>query len=81
MYTGAGSQTGTSRWGDFSEMSVDPADDCTFWYANEYLPANGSYNWHTRLGSFKFPSCSSTTTAPPSLRLVCLRRAARGRWP
>jgi hypothetical protein len=62
LYTGAGSQNGgLDRWGDYSEMSVDPADDCTFWYANEYLPANGSFNWNTRIGSFKFPSCGSTT--------------------
>jgi hypothetical protein len=39
-------------------MSVDPADDCTFWYVNEYLPANGSFNWSTRIGSFSFPSCA-----------------------
>jgi hypothetical protein len=58
LHTGPGSQTGgLTRWGDYSEMSVDPSDDCTFWYANEYLPANGSFNWHTRIGSFKFPSC------------------------
>ena len=64
LFTGAGSQTGAgnTRWGDYSEMSVDPADDCTFWYVNEYLPSNGSFNWHTRLGSFKFPGCGSTTS-------------------
>src|ERR1700730_8228857 len=49
-----------NRWGDYSSMSVDPADDCTFWYTNEYYEAqaNGTAgNWHTRIGSFKFPSC------------------------
>ncbi|PYU78148.1 MAG: hypothetical protein DMG51_19250 [Acidobacteria bacterium] len=55
---GTGSQTnGSSRWGDYSGMSVDPADDCTFWYTNEYLTTNGSFNWKTRIGSFKFTSC------------------------
>ena len=55
-----GSQNGNlNRWGDYSSMSVDPADDCTFWYTNEYLAANGSFNWRTRIGSFKFPNCSS----------------------
>ena len=48
-------------------MSVDPADDCTFWYANEYLPANGSFNWKTRVGSFKFPSCSGSTGSVPTV--------------
>jgi hypothetical protein len=38
-------------------MQVDPSDDCTFWYTNEYLPANGSFNWATRIASFKFSSC------------------------
>jgi len=72
LYEGAGSQLSTgsragSRWGDYTEMSVDPSDDCTFWYVNEYLPSNGDFNWHTRIGSFKFPSCSdapSATTEP-----------------
>jgi hypothetical protein len=74
---GAGSQTTTicfpfficplTRWGDYTAMQVDPTDDCTFWYTNQYIPSNGAFNWSTRLASFKFPSCganlaSSTTT-------------------
>jgi hypothetical protein len=60
IITGAGSQNGgLYRWGDYTSMSVDPADDCTFWYTNEYLAINGSFNWHTRIGAFKFPSCTS----------------------
>ena len=61
LFSGAGSQTGgLTRWGDYSQMVVDPTDDCTFWYTNEYLPANGSFNWATRIGTFKFPSCGAT---------------------
>ena len=57
---GAGSQTGgLSRWGDYSSITVDPVDDCTFWYTNEYIPANGSFNWRTRIASFKFASCGT----------------------
>jgi hypothetical protein len=75
---GAGSQTGTLvRWGDYTSMSVDPSDDCTFWYTNEYLSASGSFNWHTRVGSFKFPNCTTSTTpdfsmsaSPSSLGIV-----------
>src|SRR5215213_1138090 len=60
VITGSGSQTGgLHRWGDYTSMSVDPSDDCTFWYTDEYVAANGSFNWHTRIGSFKFPNCSS----------------------
>lgn len=58
-FKGSGSQTGKNlgRWGDYSAMSVDPVDDCTFWYFKEYLPANGAFNWSTRLVSYKFPTC------------------------
>jgi hypothetical protein len=56
---GAGSQTGNlHRWGDYSAMSVDPADDCTFFYTTEYLKTTGSFNWSTWIASFKFPGCS-----------------------
>jgi hypothetical protein len=54
---GTGSQTNSNRWGDYTSMFVDPTDDCTFWYTNEYLVNNGSNNWHTRIASFKFSLC------------------------
>ncbi len=61
IIAGAGSQTSGGsqpyRWGDYSSMAIDPADDCTFWYAQEYSPANGGFNWATHLFSFKFNSC------------------------
>lgn len=47
---------GSNRWGDYSSMSVDPVDDCTFWYSQEYYKANGT-NWITHVTSFKFNSC------------------------
>jgi hypothetical protein len=67
MIVGAGSQTGTlTRWGDYSVMQVDPTDGCTFWYTNEYIPSNGSFNWKTRIGSFKFPSCGGSPPPTPT---------------
>jgi hypothetical protein len=61
IFEGSGSQTGgLSRWGDYSSISIDPTDDCTFWYTNEYIPSDGSFNWHTRIGSFVFLGCSGT---------------------
>lgn len=50
-----GAQTGTSnRWGDYSSMSVDPADECTFWHANEYYSLSATaFDWNTRMVSFK----------------------------
>src|SRR5262252_11049901 len=39
LFAGTGSQSGTSnRWGDYSSLTVDPVDGCTFWYTNEYYP-------------------------------------------
>ena len=62
VITGAGAQGSTlSRWGDYSSMSIDPADDCTFWFATEYIPTNGTFNWRTRIASFKFPGCGAAT--------------------
>ncbi len=58
LITGAGSQNALlTRWGDYSSISVDPVDNCTFWYTSEYLMNTGSFNWSTRIGSFKFPGC------------------------
>jgi hypothetical protein len=62
IFAGSGSQTGGTanggnRWGDYSGMAIDPSNDCTFWYVNEYIPSNGNFNFHTRIASFKFPTC------------------------
>ena len=55
---GTGSQTGTlHRWGDYSALTVDPVDDCTFWYTTEYLKSSGTFNWSTWISSFKLPGC------------------------
>jgi hypothetical protein len=67
LFAGGGSQTGTlDRWGDYSDLTVDPVDDCTFWYTQEYIPSNGSNNWRTRVGSFKFPGCGGSPTPTPT---------------
>ena len=58
LYAGSGSQTGSlQRWGDYSTLALDPSDDCTFWFTSEYIGSNGSFNWRTHIGSFKFPAC------------------------
>jgi hypothetical protein len=58
LLQGNGSQLqNLSRWGDYSTMALDPVDDCTFWYTNEYLPSNGTFNWSTRIASFKIAGC------------------------
>ena len=63
---GSNSQTTSAyRWGDYSAMSTDPVDECTFWYTQEYYtsspPACSVSNyrcWQTRIVSFRFPSCN-----------------------
>jgi hypothetical protein len=58
IWPGSGSQLpNLSRWGDYSALAVDPVDDCTFFYTTEYLKTSGTFNWSTRIASFKFPGC------------------------
>ncbi len=65
IVNGTGSQTGgLNRWGDYSAMTVDPVDDCTFWYTQEYMRTTGSFNWNTRIATFKFPNCGSGGGGP-----------------
>lgn len=65
LVTGTGSQVGLTRWGDYSSMTIDPVDDCTFWYTNEYLQTTGAFNWSTFINHFAMPGCG--TTPPPPL--------------
>jgi len=61
VIVGAGSQlTSNTTWSNYSGMSIDPADDCTFWYTNQYYAANSTNKWNTRIVSFSFPSCSGS---------------------
>jgi hypothetical protein len=59
LVAGSSSQSSVSRWGDYSSLTVDPVDDCTFWFTSEYMAGS---EWHTRVGSFKFPSCGGAVT-------------------
>jgi hypothetical protein len=75
ILNGTGSQTtGLSRWGDYSSISVDPVDDCTMWYVNEFEKANGTFNWSTRIANFKFVGCGTPdftlTSAPASVSVT-----------
>jgi PKD repeat protein len=66
IVNGSGVQTTTnSRWGDYTDMTVDPVDDCTFWYSTEYLKSSGTFNWSTWITSFKLPSCTAAAPPPP----------------
>jgi hypothetical protein len=72
LVAGSGVQTSAgSRWGDYSMMAVDPADDCTFWYTTEYYTAasqaTSTVGWLTRIGSFRFAAGQCTTPARGTL--------------
>src|SRR3954451_10823075 len=68
LIAGGGSQTSTPRWGDYTQLTVDPVDDCTFWYTGEYNAATVGADWHTLIGSFRFPSC--VTSSGPQYSVV-----------
>ena len=59
IFKGAGSQSNTqNRWVDYTSMVLDGTDMCTFWYTDQYYPAEGSFTWQTRVaGRIKFPRC------------------------
>jgi subtilisin-like proprotein convertase family protein len=76
IVAGAGSQINNlTRWGDYSSLNIDPTDDCTFWFTDEYMGANGSFNWRTRVGAFRFAECGQanndfTITPDPTSQTV-----------
>ncbi len=75
IINGTGSQTGSQRWGDYTSMNVDPVDDCTFWYVNEWVPTTSSVGWQLRIGAFKFNECGTadyTLSVSPLSQEVCV---------
>ena len=62
---GSGSQThSASRWGDYSMLTVDPVDGCTFWATAEYMAVTSEAGWQTRIGAFRLPGCGNAGPAP-----------------
>lgn len=69
IYSSSGAQLHTAgRWGDYSQMSIDPVDDQTFWYSHEYIPTTGNNTWRTRIASFSFvvPPCNIGAASNPN---------------
>jgi hypothetical protein len=64
IFNGLSSQN-SNGWGDLSAMSIDPDDDCTFWYTNEYVAT--SPGWRTRIANFKFAECTNGPSPTPSV--------------
>jgi hypothetical protein len=81
MVTGTGVQTSTSsRWGDYSALVVDPVDECTFWYTQEYYTAasqaTSTAGWLTRIGAFKYPSCTTPASGAVEVNVTNCDTAA-----
>jgi hypothetical protein len=60
LFSGSADEENTFHWGVYSSMTVDPSDDCTFWYVNEYFDTTQLTNptWQTRISNFKLPNCN-----------------------
>jgi hypothetical protein len=73
LLTGTHFQVGHSRWGDYNAARIDPSDDCTFWFVNQYAKTDGDFVWATHIGSFAFTGCGggggpAVTLVPTSLK-------------
>jgi len=73
LQAGAGAQTTYNRWGDYTSLRIDPDDDTTFWYTNEYYTKNSpffNFNWSTAIASFTAAAASNppdfTISVPPT---------------
>jgi hypothetical protein len=63
LQAGGGSSKGFIGWSDWSQLTLDPTDDCTFWYVNGYQPADSdNQGWATHIGAWRSPTCPKATT-------------------
>jgi hypothetical protein len=82
LMDGSGSQLDfRGRWGDYTAMSLDPVDDCTFWYTNQYIQTTAQVNWRTRIAAFRFPNCTTEPTfyldLTPASQEICVAASAQ----
>lgn len=53
LVPGIASATSSQRWGDYTSMDVDPADNSVFWYINQRMNSNTQRSvW---VGAFRLP--------------------------
>jgi hypothetical protein len=72
LQAGTGVQQSSScRWGDYSSLSVDPSDDCTFWYTQEYYANNGGFDFKTRIGTFNLCNGGGGCTPTEPVEASC----------
>jgi hypothetical protein len=75
IVTGTGVQSTSmgqpvTRWGDYAGMSVDPTNDCRFWFTTQWMASNGGFKWSTRVSSFDGPTCAVCSPAPAAVPLT-----------
>jgi hypothetical protein len=61
IQNGTGDEENSNLWGNITSMTLDPTDNCTFWYVNRYYLASqtgNAINWDTRIGNFKLSTCN-----------------------
>ncbi len=68
LIAGSSSQTYINRWGDYACMSVDPSDDTTFWFTEEYMK---STKWGTRIASFNLGPIQQPTVDAGVDTMIC----------
>jgi hypothetical protein len=71
IQTGGGDQENSVKWGSYTSMTVDPVNNCTFWYVNQYLTADQTGTeivWQTRIGNFQVSGCSDSKIGPSKHR-------------
>jgi hypothetical protein len=66
------------RWGDYTSMTVDPSDDCTFWYTNEVYNTAGTNTWDTRIASVKFAGCAANDFSISATPTVSAAQSSSG---
>jgi subtilase family serine protease len=77
LIAGSGSQTHSSgRWGDYSMLTVDPSDGCTFWYTQQYYATTTAAGWQTRIGAFSLPPCTPPSSTGPHVSVAATTPSA-----
>jgi hypothetical protein len=56
LFAGPASQKDTLRWGDYSQLTVDPTDECTFWFTAEYVGPLRPLR-RSRISAFRLADC------------------------
>jgi len=60
ILVGDASQSVYNRWGDYTSLSIDPTDDRTFWYTNQYATSSAP---KTKIASFRIIDPLGVSTA------------------